>query len=620
MARKKDLCQASDGHFVRNIGWKRTETGYAQPKFYLGRDESTARVISLRLEQLWEQVARRWKRELDRSPAFPEYQIHTDSMQFFAGGQWKSGSYLSLTSIGFRKPANEDASNDRPVWDQLTREIAEAVRRGESIVKVSCQNSQFDKVSGGDFMRMSDWLTTLQEDITVVRIELLDVEAQRQFDENQQREARQHIEHGRKLMHRKAGGETLRVALDKYTEWIDTKFVTAEKRLSGWGANQKRLIGFIRRNLANCTLGEMGSERIEEQIDVLRLRPLSQEGKQISVAWAKSCIKQYRNFLRWLNRSEEFSWKRPPDLEIGQIRIPLTPQEKSATVRSTQVKTYTLEELQTCWEYGSPFQRLLMLLGLNCGFGRAEIASLEMDDLLLHQMHPHEDEVGCQSTVDDGWILRNRHKTGVYGEWKLWPETIQALKWWLKQRESIAVSPGVTTVLVTQKGQRYDTPTKGNHANYQLPNRWYALTDRIQKDKPAFRKLSFKILRKTAGNLIRKAADGEVAGVFLCHGKPVKSDELLDLYTNRDFAKVFNTIDAVGQNLQPCWAGVPVPFPETRKKGGANISLSKIRRIQKMKRQGFKTNVIAELLKVSRVTVWRWASLDKEGEPGAINN
>jgi hypothetical protein len=35
MARKKDLCRASNGLFVRNLGWKQSLTGYSQHKFYL---------------------------------------------------------------------------------------------------------------------------------------------------------------------------------------------------------------------------------------------------------------------------------------------------------------------------------------------------------------------------------------------------------------------------------------------------------------------------------------------------------------------------------------------------------------------------------------------------------
>src|SRR5262249_7470126 len=63
MARKSALCRASNGLFVRNLGWKRTPTGFAQHKFYLGRDEPAAGLASLRLERLWEQVCKRWERE-----------------------------------------------------------------------------------------------------------------------------------------------------------------------------------------------------------------------------------------------------------------------------------------------------------------------------------------------------------------------------------------------------------------------------------------------------------------------------------------------------------------------------------------------------------------------------
>lgn len=60
MANKKSLCRASNGLFVRNIGWKQTPSGYSQHKFYLGRDEQKAMLASLRLEQLWDQVTEFW--------------------------------------------------------------------------------------------------------------------------------------------------------------------------------------------------------------------------------------------------------------------------------------------------------------------------------------------------------------------------------------------------------------------------------------------------------------------------------------------------------------------------------------------------------------------------------
>jgi hypothetical protein len=50
--------------------------------------------------------------------------------------------------------------------------------------------------------------------------------------------------------------------------------------------------------------------------------------------------------------------------------------------------------------------------------------------------------------------------------------------------------------LVNRQGRRFDAPTKGNHANFQIPNSWFRLTEQVRKDDPEFRRLSFNKLRK----------------------------------------------------------------------------------------------------------------------------
>src|SRR5262245_11127311 len=98
MRKKKTLCRSAAGVFVRNLGWKVTPNGsYLQHKFYLGRDEAKAQLASLRLEQLWDEASRRWQRE---NP-------------------------------------NELTPTDRPVWDETTLAIAEAVRGGEPLARIS---------------------------------------------------------------------------------------------------------------------------------------------------------------------------------------------------------------------------------------------------------------------------------------------------------------------------------------------------------------------------------------------------------------------------------------------------------------------------------------------------
>ena len=80
----------------------------------------------------------------------------------------------------------------------------------------------------------------------------------------------------------------------------------------------------------------------------------------------------------------------------------------------------------------------------------------------------------------------------------------------------------------------------------------------MRKDHPNFPNYSFSSLRDTASNRIRHIAGGEVAAVFLCHGKPVKEDNLLDLYTNRPFGKLFEALRQLQEDLKPVFDAAPV--------------------------------------------------------------
>jgi hypothetical protein len=548
MASKKKLCVTSNGLFVRNIGWKRTASGYAQHKFYLGRVEKTAETICGRLEQLWDEVDKKWKRATRGRSGGPVGLIFPVELPKISISQEPgSGTNPTVPAPALLKDAGD--LDDRPVWTEVTLAIAEAIRNGEPVARVPLPLplSAVDPESP----LVSAWLDELGRDFTGVKIELLDEGAQLRIEEQLRKHGQRLVDTGRRIIQRLDGGGTLHAAFDAYVSWVAMSYVGIDKRVTQWGATQARHVAFIKRNIPDMPLGEMDAGRIDELIGVLQQRPLGEDGQPVSVSWTRNCIKQFRHFLRWLNKRPEFGWKRPADLELEAVRIPQTPGEKAAQARPKQVQTYTLEELKTLFEYGTPFQRLLMLLALNCGFGRAEVASLETADVLPRQKHPHERELGYSTSERDSWICRVRHKTSVYGEWKLWPVTIEAIDWWLRQRARITVEARATSLLVTKKGQRYDIPTKGNHPNYQIPNSWIKLTDRVRKDHKDFRALSFNKLRKTAGNFVRERASGEIAAVFHCHGKPVPTDNLLDVYTNRPFRKVFDALDNVGKALEP---------------------------------------------------------------------
>jgi len=77
-----------------------------------------------------------------------------------------------------------------------------------------------------------------------------------------------------------------------------------------------RHVSFLRRVLPDGPLAALDAQHVDELLDLLRLRPAGEDGRQVSVAWTRNVIKQFRHFLRWLNRSPEFAWKRPADLEL----------------------------------------------------------------------------------------------------------------------------------------------------------------------------------------------------------------------------------------------------------------------------------------------------------------
>jgi len=608
MARDKELRRDAKGRFFRNLGWKQTPKGYGQHKFYLGRDEANAKIASLKLEALWEAVRRRWKQSTPQVARPKDGQssarLVRPANDTATGTPSLSPSPGAIVSVGV--PEMEYVREGRPVWDRTMLTIADAIRKGDSVARVPLPEhlGRFGLGSSS----VGDWLDRLRLDVPIIHIELADAQKQREAEAELHEEGVRLIERGRRLVHRDGAGETLHAALKEYVAALERKHVDLDGTVNATGTTQVRQARFLQEHLPDCPLSDLDTVQILLFQETLALRPPGKRVERISARSARNCIKQLRHFVRWLNSAPGFSWKRPYDLEFTTIRIPETANEKAAMVRRSQVEVYQLEEIQVLWQHATPLKRLLMLLGLNCGFDAKMIATLQREDVHLRTKHPRAREIRYSTSDEDSWIFRLRNKTSVYGEWKLWPITVEAIEWWLQQRTAVQVPEGVTALLVNGRGRPYDAKTKSNDRNPQIPNLWRGLTEKIRRSEnhQSFRKLSFGKLRKTAGNLIRAEADGEVAGVFLCHGTPVKSDGLLDVYTNRPFVKVFDAIDIVGQQLRAIWSSAETPFPEVRKKGGPNISPNKIRKIQRMRRSGFNVAKIAEEVGVDRSTVYRW--------------
>lgn len=107
-------------------------------------------------------------------------------------------------------------------------------------------------------------------------------------------------------------------------------------------------------------------------------------------------------------------------------------------VSAAQVGTYTLDELRLLSEYARPMERVLLLLGLNCGFNKMELGCLRLNEVALRQRHPYTGLLGFESSDADSFIRRVRGKSGVYAEWLLWPQTVQAWEWAIQRRMAMA--------------------------------------------------------------------------------------------------------------------------------------------------------------------------------------
>ena len=326
----------------------------------------------------------------------------------------------------------------------------------------------------------------------------------------------------------------------------------------------------------------------------------------IRKSYATAVVKEFRVFLNWLHDSDDFQWEKPRDYAVKPVRV----KQIAETTGPVRVATYKLLELVTLWTCATPWERCLMTLALAMGFGQTEVATVRRDEVLLRTKHPHAEGLHPDSTDADSWVMRLRDKTTVYGEWWLLPTAVKAVDWLTGHRPA----SGEPFLVLTKLGKQLKVEGK---RNTQIANAWNRLLKRVRKDHPGFRVLSFNKLRKTSANRIRQSAgqsDGDyLADLFLSHGEPVEGD--LNAYTNERWADLHAMIRKLAEWLEPVFGGVTDPFPESEKKGGANISPGTIQRIIDLHEAGDRIAIIAEKVNVSKETVRRWLTRHRTSIP-----
>ncbi|MEX0775117.1 MAG: hypothetical protein WD042_05315 [Phycisphaeraceae bacterium] len=542
--------------YTRDLGRKRTPDGRrVQPRFLLGHDRAQAELANLRLEQLWAVIVR-------------DADAQNTHLQ----------------------PVNESTE---PTWEDNTLRMAEAIRKGHQSIVVPYH--AIEEVGSQDDLgpigpsAYATYLHHLQTRYPMIAFVPQSPAAMREGQAN-------HLEWSkRRVMQAQVNaaiahaaiptgaGHTLYQAIDGYKEHVSKTYVRGGKP-TAWSAVLLAIAERLKDSHADAPLELVTYNTIESIKTYWAARPNGKKtGKPISVDTVRSHIKVLKLFLRWLSRNPDFAWRLPDDTEAAwKVDYSRIMHDVEVAGLKQGVQVFHLPALITLWRYATDFGRVLLLLGLNCGFAQAEIASLRLDEIQLDETPPS--------------IKRVRRKSRVYGEFALWPETVAAINWFAGERKRIKGKP-TDLAIVTAKGNPLNTQ--------HIANAWNDLLRRIQHDHPDFARLPFKHLRKTAAQLVRRMSDGETAGVFLCHGQPVQSDELSDAYTNRDFTKVAKAMERVHDQLAPMFATKGDAFQAPRKHSGANISRGTIDRIRQLHEQGMAQKMIAQTIGVSAETVRR---------------
>jgi integrase len=162
-------------------------------------------------------------------------------------------------------------------------------------------------------------------------------------------------------------------------------------------------------------------------------------------------------------------------------------------------KLFTAGELDRIIAAAGQPLRPMILLGINCGFGNGDIAALPIRALDL----------------DGGWLTFPRPKTGINRRIPLWPETVAAIREWLRVRPEPADAADAGLVFVTYKRGNWKDDT-----GRALPHEMRKLLDRLKIADRSFYCLrhTFQTIgdesrdsiatRKIMGHVIRDISEG----------------------------------------------------------------------------------------------------------------
>ena len=197
----------------------------------------------------------------------------------------------------------------------------------------------------------------------------------------------------------------LHQALDAYHAYVSEKYAGRSNQRP-----QQRLVALLKKHSVAVALEKFDADAIDQWLAVWCKRPTGEVGP-LALTTCRNTLIALRQFVRWLARSAAFQWEMPRGYTFPRCRIDKLPAD-----RAKRRQHFKRAELALLWEYAHPWDRATILLALNCGFGKREIATLQRGEIVQKKGRTY--------------IRRHRTKSDVYAEWELWPETSPPWSTW----------------------------------------------------------------------------------------------------------------------------------------------------------------------------------------------
>lgn len=235
-----------------------------------------------------------------------------------------------------------------------------------------------------------------------------------------------------------------------------------------------------------------------------------------SASHRRHCMKMIKTLLIYARGKE---W-------INKLPAPMEPPTWSKVhIPAKDLVKITQRQVQRLFKMGDEQQKLCILLGLNCGWGPSDIGRL------THKM----------VNYDTGIVKRNRGKTNVRTEFRLWSITRKLLMKLARERGTFHTKKYGGLALINHKGNALWTQQLradgGVKQNNTITQSFKSLARRA-----GYGDLSFGKLRKAGSQAIEKLGDGQTYASSIFLGHQIRGPTLRH-YTHQSYSHLHEMTD-----------------------------------------------------------------------------